>query len=215
MCGDTATKDGADIKRIEISMDKYFDKSFRYYFPAQQHEELNEWNLLRLRLSQQRQLPQERGDDDDEPGRQERGEEPKMGIKMLEIRMAITGRLILYGYVVEPMTCSQLMNCTHNMLANELPAPWITLKLLFAPLRAASMTVRVTVGRLHSWIDQRRPDYDKRLDPTSNFWMEVDPGRDRCIFCGDPAIDVDKFKDAGERRSANCKRCQPYVIIAR
>ena len=213
MCDDTATKDGADVKTIKISMEKYFDKSFRYYFPAQ-HEELNEWNLLRLqaRLSQQRQLPQERGDDDDEPGRQERGEEPNMGIKMLEIRMAITGRLILYGDVVEPMTCSQLKSCTHNMLAKELPAPRITLKLLFAPLRAASMTVRVTVGRLHSWVDERRPDYDERLDPMSDFWMDLDPGWDRCLLCGDFAIDVDELVDAREKRRAKCKRCEPCAV---
>ena len=74
------------------------------------------------------------------------------------------------------------------------------------------MTVRVTVGRLHSWIDERRPDYDERLDPMSDFWMDLDPGWDRCLLCGDFAIDVDELVDANEKRSANCKKCEPCAV---
>ena len=126
-----------------------------------------------------------------------------------EVRYSLTGTRVLRVYLNEPMTCDELMNCMHNLVARELQAPRLAVKLTFIPVDMTNMVVNVLLVQLHSWIAEWDPDYDEQLDPSSNFWQNQEhQNPHRCLFCGDPAIDVDVV-NMGHHGDDYCNRCSP------
>ena len=189
-----------------LSLKNHYDPAFRYYsmpnetkkaHPGNNYPdgEEGEWEWSGAALNKNRKV---------------------MATQCVEVRYSLTGTRVLRVYLNEPMTCDELMNRMHNLVARELQAPRLAVKLTFIPVDLTNMAVNVSLVQLHSWVEAWDREYDEQLDPSSDFWKKKECGNPhRCLFCGDPAIDVDtenmKHWPDGPFLTGDeyCERCCP------
>ena len=111
------------------------------------------------------------------------------------------------------MTAYELHVCTITALAKFLPAPMISIRLVWIPIAIGQMQVTVYLNQLTGWIDDIE-NYDERFDPHSQYWEQMGPvGTEhwemKCLFCGDITLDVDAYMSPEKTRESLCAECNP------
>ena len=115
--------------------------------------------------------------------------EQKMHCPVMVRAVGPNGTTMCNLRAVNPMTAYELHVCTITALAKFLPAPMISIRLVWIPIAIGQMQVTVYLNQLTGWIDDIE-NYDERFDPDSQYWEQMGPvGTEhwemKCLCCGD------------------------------
>ena len=111
------------------------------------------------------------------------------------------------------MTAFELNNCVTTILARDLPAPRICIRLWWSPIGPGNFDVEVVLHPVTGWLHDSDL-YVEQCDPLSEYWEQHAPinmpGMTFCLCCGDSTHNIDLIE--GRRRSELCVRCEPCAM---
>ena len=138
--------------------------------------------------------------------------EQKMHCPVMVRAVGPNGNAICNLRAVDPMTAYELHVCTITALAKFLPAPRISIRLIWKPTAIGHMQVTVYLNQLTVWIEDIE-NYDEQFDPWSSYWRQWGPCHEMwempCLICGDITLDLDSQDNSDKTRESLCPACCP------